>query len=243
MPDTLVPPPQLGDVARLLADPSRLRVLWALGDGRAYTATELARAANLSASAASNHLARLLAAGAIETRTQGRHRYFTLTREDIGRAVEAMAAVALSASATRPALPQPRPALRHARSCYGHLAGQCGVALWDSLLAAHLAQPGAGGFRLSGAGQQVFEALGVPAQHGTGPLRPCLDWTERRWHLGGALGLATLVALLAQGVLGASPRGDRVLLMDPLRWQALLRRLAPGDPVDMPTNTAAHHPR
>ena len=219
-------PPHLDEVARLLSDPSRLRMLWALGDGRAYTATELAGVANLSAPAASNHLARLVEAGAVEVRSQGRHRYFTVTREDVGRAVEAIAAVAIGAPALAPKLPRPKPALRFARRCYGHLAGECGVALWDQLAAAGLLIPGDAGWQLSDAGTRALEALGVRIdERARNPVRPCLDWTERRWHLGGALGRATLEALQARGVLAPSPAADRVLLIDPHRWQALLREL------------------
>jgi DNA-binding transcriptional ArsR family regulator len=227
MPPTLVVPPHLDDVARLLSDASRLRMLWALGDGRAYTATELAAVANLSASAASNHLARMVDAGFLEVRTQGRHRYFTLTREDIGRAVEAMAAVSIDTAAPGPKLPRARPALRFARRCYGHLAGECGVALWDQMAAAKLIRAADDGWQLSDEGERVFGALGVDVGEGTrGPVRPCLDWTERRWHLGGPLGRAILTALQARGVVSASPTGDRVLLVDPHRWQHLLRDLA-----------------
>jgi DNA-binding transcriptional ArsR family regulator len=228
MASTLHIPPQLDEVARLLSDPSRLRMLWALGDGRAYTATELAGVANLSAPAASNHLARLVEAGAVEVRSQGRHRYFTVTREDIGRAVEAIAAVAIGAPAVAPKLPRPKPALRFARRCYGHLAGECGVTLWDHLAAARLLIPGDAGWQLSDAGARVLASLGVPLDahtHAHDPVRPCLDWTERRWHLGGALGRATLAALQARGVLAPSPAADRVLLIHPQRWQALLRDL------------------
>ncbi|MDB5998834.1 MAG: ArsR-family transcriptional regulator [Rhizobacter sp.] len=221
-----VVPPHLDDVARLLSDPSRLRILWALGDGRAYTATELSKVANASASAASNHLARMVDAGFIEVRTQGRHRYFTLTREDIGRAVEAMAAITLDAPSASPPLPRVRPALRFARRCYGHLAGECGVALWDQLAAADLLRQGEGGWTLNEAGERMFRALGVEADDASqGVVRPCLDWTERRWHLGGALGRSVLTALQAQGVLSPSPAADRVLLVDPHRWQRLLRSL------------------
>lgn len=217
-------PSQLDDVARLLADPARLRMLWALGDGRAYTAGELARVAELSPSAASNHLTRLVDAGLVEVRTQGRHRYFTVTREDVGRAVEALAAVTLGPAATPPGLPRVRPALRHARRCYGHLAGECGVALWDRLIAAGALVPGEAGWRLSAAGAAACIAIGVGADlvDGRDPLRPCLDWTERRWHLGGALGRALLDAMLSRGVMAPSPAGDRVMLVDPSRWRALL---------------------
>ncbi|HEY1394140.1 MAG TPA: helix-turn-helix transcriptional regulator, partial [Methylibium sp.] len=148
-------PPQLDDVARLLAEPKRLRMLWALGDGRAYTATELAQVAELAPSAASNHLARLVDAGVVALRVQGRHRYFALQREDVARAVEALGAINLQqpdASLPQAGVPRrlPRPALRHARRCYGHLAGELGVALWNHCVDhGLLREVGAGGWQLT----------------------------------------------------------------------------------------------
>lgn len=220
-------PAQLDDVARLLADPARLRMLWALGDGRAYTAGELARVAELSPSAASNHLTRLVDTGLVEVRSQGRHRYFTVTREDVGRAVEALAAVTLGPAVPASGLPRVRQAMRYARRCYGHLAGECGVALRDRLVAMGALVPGEASWQLGEAAGAACEVIGVDAASiaQRDPLRPCLDWTERRWHLGGALGRAVLGALQTRGVLAPSPAGDRVMLVDPPRWQALLRAL------------------
>lgn len=220
-----VRPAHLDDIARLLAEPSRLRMLWALGDGRAYTATELAGVAELAPSAASNHLARLVDAGVIEVRTQGRHRYFALTREDVGRAVEALGAVTLGTAPAAPLRRQPSPALRHARRCYGHLAGACGVALWDRCSTLHLIEPAADGWRLSAAGASALHSLGVEGRLDDVPVRACLDWTERRWHLGGALGRALLDHLQRDHVLAASPRQGRALLVDPGRWRAWLDAL------------------
>ena len=222
---SLARPAQLDDVARLLAEPSRLRMLWALGDGRAYTATELAGVAELAPSAASNHLARLVDAGVIEVRTQGRHRYFALTREDVGRAVEALGAVRIGSAPAAPQRRQPPPALRHARRCYGHLAGECGVALWDRCSALHLIEPAQDGWRLSAAGADALRALGVDADLDAAPVRSCLDWTERRWHVGGALGRALLDHLQRRHVLAASPRQGRTLLVHPVRWRAWLDAL------------------
>ena len=226
MSDPTVLPAQLDDVARLLAEPSRLRMLWALGDGRAYTATELAGVAELAPSAASTHLARLVDAGVVEVRSQGRHRYFALTREDVARAVESLGAVTLGAAPPAPPRRQPSPALRHARRCYGHLAGACGVALWDRCRALRLIEPDAEGWRLSAAGAARFEAVGAGRERGgAARVQPCLDWTERRWHLGGALGRWLLAGLQADGVLAASPREGRALLVHPTRWQRWLEGL------------------
>jgi DNA-binding transcriptional ArsR family regulator len=224
-------PAHLDDVARLLAEPSRLRMLWALGDGRAYTATELAGVAELAPSAASNHLARLVDAGVVEARSQGRHRYFALTREDVARAVESLGAVTLGSAPPPPARRQPGAALRHARRCYGHLAGACGVALWDRCCALRLIVADADGWRLSAAGAARFGRLGAEPERGAADrVQPCLDWTERRWHLGGALGRRLLAGLQADGVLAESPREGRTLLVHPTRWQRWLEGLDQGEP-------------
>jgi hypothetical protein len=155
-----------------------------------------------------------------------RHRYFTLTREDIGRAMEAMAAVSIDIAATSPKLPSARPALRYARRCYGHLAGECGVAFWDHLVAENLLDADESGWRLNDEGERVFAALGIQLTRSFLPVRPCLDWTERRWHLGGVLGRAALAALQERGVVSPSPSGDRVLLVDPHRWCEFLQQLS-----------------
>ena len=226
MSDLAARPAHLDDIARLLAEPSRLRMLWALGDGRSYTATELAGVAELAPSAASNHLARLVDAGVVEVRSQGRHRYFALTREDVARAVESLGAVTLASAQPAPARRQPAPALRHARRCYGHLAGECGVALWDRCCALRLIEADADGWRLSATGVERFGRLGIEAGRGEAQrVQSCLDWTERRWHLGGALGRALLAGLQAEGVLAPSPREGRTLLVHPERWQRWLAEL------------------
>ena len=236
MNDPAALPAHLDEIARLLAEPSRLRMLWALGDGRSYTATELAGVAELAPSAASNHLARLVDAGVLEVRAQGRHRYFALTREDVARAVESLGAVTLGAAQPAPARRQPAPALRHARRCYGHLAGECGVALWDRCCALRLIEPDADGWRLAAGAGAHFRRIGIePVGSDAMRVRSCLDWTERRWHFGGALGRALLAGLEAEGVLAPSPREGRTLLVHPVRWQ---RWLAELDPATLPTGAA-----
>jgi len=240
MSDLAARPAHLDDIARLLAEPSRLRMLWALGDGRSYTATELAGVAELAPSAASNHLARLVDAGVVEVRSQGRHRYFALTREDVARAVESLGAVTLTSAQPAPARRQPAPALRHARRCYGHLAGECGVALWDRCCALRLIEADSEGWRLSPAGIKGFGRLGLEVGRGdVRRVQSCLDWTERRWHLGGALGRAVLAGLQAEGVLAPSPREGRTLLVHPERWQRWLCEL---DSKAVPAGTPDRRP-
>jgi DNA-binding transcriptional ArsR family regulator len=190
----------LAAVGALIGDPSRARMLDALMGGRAMAAGELARAAGVGASTASEHLARLRDGGLVEVVAQGRHRYYRIAGPDVGSALEALSHVA-----------PPRPiaslrqaghaqALGFARTCYDHLAGSCGVALHDALIArdwltaAYDVTP-VGDEALAGWGVDVAAARGRRRSF----ARPCLDWTERRPHLAGALAAAITDALVEQG--------------------------------------------
>ncbi len=189
--------------AGLFADQTRAAVIAALLDGRALTAGELARGAGVSAPTVSAHLHRLLAAGIVEVEVQGRHRYYRLTDERAGRAFEALAALA----PVRPvrSLRQSRIAaeLRWARTCYDHLAGTVAVALADALLATGALVTVAGRYQLGPAAPSVFAGVGVDLGAAAGGRRsfahPCLDWSERRHHLAGALGAAVLTRMVDLG--------------------------------------------
>jgi DNA-binding transcriptional ArsR family regulator len=188
-------------VASLLGDTARAAMLWTLIDGRARPAGELAFAANVSAQSASGHLAKLTQAGLLSVETQGRHRYYRLASATVGVALESLAALSPRPSArTLPASRVTPPAMRYARTCYDHLAGELAVGLL-----AHLEKKGllvrdeAGdgkNFCLSAKGEKAFAALGVNVAAVRGAKRQfacgCLDWSEREFHLGGALGAAVL---------------------------------------------------
>jgi DNA-binding transcriptional ArsR family regulator len=190
----------LAAVGALIGDPSRARMLDALMGGRALTSGELARAAGVSASTASEHLARLRDGGLVETVVQGRHRYHRIAGPSVGSALEALSHVAP---------PQPVRTLRQAghaqalgfaRTCYDHLAGVCGVALHDALLergwltAAYDVTP-------VGAAALVDWGVDLEAVRARRRsfARPCLDWTERRPHLAGGLAAAITEGLVGQG--------------------------------------------
>lgn len=190
----------LATVGALIGDPSRARMLDSLMGGRAMAAGELARVARVGPSTASEHLARLLEGGLVEVVAQGRHRYYRIAGPAVGEALEALSHVA-----------PPRPvstlreagharALGFARTCYDHLAGRCGVALHDALLVrgwlseAYDVTP-AGAAGLAGWDVDVDAARGLRRSF----ARPCLDWTERRPHLAGALGAGIGVALVDRG--------------------------------------------
>jgi len=183
----------MAEIAALVGDPARATILMALMDGRALNAGELAYAARIAPQTASAHLAKLVEGRLVLPAKQGRHRYFRLASPKIAQMLEGIMSVAIDGRPrTRPTGPRDA-AMRLARTCYDHLAGQLGVALADSLAANdYVAFDGDGG-QVSAAGMRFFGEFGLdPA----GPharrrfCRTCLDWSERRWHLGGAVGAA-----------------------------------------------------
>ncbi|MBV8210213.1 MAG: winged helix-turn-helix transcriptional regulator [Burkholderiaceae bacterium] len=211
---TALAPDVLVDSAQLLGDHSRLKILWALLERRAYTAGELALVANLSASAASMHLAKLLEAGWIGVTPRGRHRYYSIVDDAVAHAVEAIGAIRLSGEKCRnPKRPNPGSHMRRARSCYGHLAGEVAVAFWDSLLERDWMQRDGKRFTLGADGVKGFSALLRCPPHDpilkTG-VTPCMDWTERMLHLGGALGVRIFQALHERDWISPAPRSRLV---------------------------------
>jgi DNA-binding transcriptional ArsR family regulator len=200
----------LAAVAALIADPSRAAMLDALSGGEAFTAGELARIARIAPSTASEHLARLEHGGLVTSVRQGRARYVRLAGADVARALEALAVIAPPKRANGLRAWRHGEDLRAARSCYDHLAGVAGVALADALVERRLLEPGDGAFAITPAGERELEAFGldVAALRGTrrATARACVDWSERRPHVAGALGAALLAELLGRRWLRR--RGD-----------------------------------
>lgn len=204
----------IADFASLLADRSRVSICLALLDGRAWTAGELARHASIARSTASEHLDLLVEAGLLEQLRQGRHRYLRLASPEVAQLVEDLAA-AVGVPARPTSLRDVRASreLAAARTCYDHLAGSLGVQLYDGLVHARLLAV-EDGLALTPAGRAWFvELAGEQALHprGSRPLvRSCLDFTERRPHLGGALGATLCDELLRRGWIVRS-RDHRVI--------------------------------
>lgn len=177
-----------------MGDPARANMLSALMDGRSRTATELGLHAGVAPSTASGHLAKLVAGRLIVVSSSGRHRYFRLASPAVARALETL--MALSADGPPRHRPKARcdEAMARARTCYDHLAGKLAVALADKMAERELIILGEEGGLVTNAGGVFLMDLGVSMDVRKGsrrPLcRPCMDWTERRWHLGGALGAA-----------------------------------------------------
>lgn len=191
----------LAQLAGAIAEPARARMLCSLLDGHARTATELSVLAEVGASTASAHLTRLCKDGLLSMVAQGKHRYYRLASGEVAQALEALLVVAgLPRSVFTPSTPD---RLRHARTCYDHMAGTVAVILHDQLLAQNWLRGDDGNYRLSVAGEIGMAALGVDTAALAGQRRrfacACLDWSERRFHLGGALGAAVLQLALRQG--------------------------------------------
>ena len=216
-------------IAAAIGEPARARMLYCLVDGRARTSTELAMVADVAPSTASVHLQRLKAQRLVKVFAQGRHRYYSLEGANVAAALEALSVVAGgSRDACVPSTPSQ---LRAARTCYDHIAGTLGVSLYDRLTAlgwTSAAAKGSGnGCELTPSGTKAFEALGVDIEAQRTRRRrfayACVDWSERRPHLGGALGAALLnAALKRKWVL--QDRDSRILVVTTVGRRELLIR-------------------
>jgi DNA-binding transcriptional ArsR family regulator len=188
--------PNIIGIAALIGEHARAEVLTALMSGMALTATELADIAGVTKQTISAHLAKLVEAGLLAVEAQGRHRYFRLADEDVAHLLESLMSVAFRTGALRLRSSPREPALRKARVCYDHLAGELGVLMYERLLARGAFAAGAAGLGLSDAGSAMVGAIGVDLATAAGTrralCRTCLDWSERRHHLAGTLGDALL---------------------------------------------------
>jgi DNA-binding transcriptional ArsR family regulator len=189
--------PDIAMVAALVGDPARSNMLTALMTGRALTASELAQEAGITPQTASSHLSKLEAGGLIEPEKQGRHRYYRLTGPDVAGVLEGLAGLAARAGHMRVRTGPKDPALRRARICYDHLAGDLGVQMLDSMKKQRLVRASKQAIELTNEGRRFMaESLQIDTDTLAHPRRPvckaCLDWSERRHHLAGMLGAAVM---------------------------------------------------
>ena len=222
--------PNLSPVATLIGDPTRSALLAQLFDGAARTAGELACGAGVSPQVASNHLAKLLAGGLLALEVQGRHRYYRLARPEVAQALEALAGLGMPEPANTPRRVELKvpPELRFARTCYDHLAGELGVAMSRALLQRGYLLEEDARFETTPEGEAWLAGFGVPITELRRSRRTfarrCLDWSERRPHLGGALGTAVLKRLLDLGWVVRIP-GNRAVRLTVAGSLALEREL------------------
>jgi DNA-binding transcriptional ArsR family regulator len=189
---------KLANIASVLGDPARANMMMALMDGRALTAKELAYVARVTPQTASVHLARLRDLKLITVLTQGRNRFHRISSSQVADMIEAIARVGDVA----PAAIQTRAgaALRLARTCYDHIAGQLGVAIADALRGEDYVRLGEDGGEVTERGRAHLERHGINLDPGRRMFcRPCLDWTERRFHIAGAVGAAICTHCLERG--------------------------------------------
>jgi DNA-binding transcriptional ArsR family regulator len=218
------------EVAALSGDPARASMLHALMDGRALTATELARAAGIAPQTASGHLNRMTAIGLLSVEKQGRHRYHRLATPSIAHMLESIMQVAseLAPGRRKLSVGPKEAALRKARTCYDHFAGQLGVSIADALIReGHVELTGDAGIltesgiaRLAAVGMDIAPMLARRTKRSGRVLcRPCLDWSERRPHLAGIVGAAICEHSMQQGwtrrldgtrAVLVTPEGERV---------------------------------
>lgn len=221
-------------IAALLGDQARASMLNALMSGRALTASELAASAGITKQTASSHLAKLVDAGLLSVAAQGRHRYFRLAAADVAAMLESIMGVA-QRTRTSSALPGPRdPALRRARRCYDHLAGELAVDAYDAfvergLLQLKLAADSTETLALTRPGHDFFSGLGMDldfSQSRRPVCRPCLDWSERRNHLAGNLGKVLLEFLYSKR--WAKPAKDSRIVQITAASEAKFREMLRG---------------
>lgn len=215
----------ISKVAALIGDPARANMLVALMDGRALTVTELAGVAGVTMQTASGHLARLSEAGLTSTASQGRHRYVRLAGPEVSQVLESLMTLAQHTGSVPVRTGPNDSALRTARVCYDHLAGEHAVRFHDMLVDEQFIVEGSSAV-LTPAGKDYFLGLGIDVYElGRGRrqlCRACLDWSERRSHLGGALGAAFLAKLFESGI--ASRGAGRVIRLRPEGLSGLVGR-------------------
>ncbi len=216
--------PSLARIAALIGDPARALMLAALMDGRSRTAGELAQAGGVTPQTASAHLGKLVEAGLLAIEKQGRHRYHRLASADVSHVLEALMTVSAAAPEARSLGPRDL-ALRHARTCYDHLAGELAVRLADGWIANGWIRRAGEAWTLTAGGVRGLGVLGIEPPDAAlrrPAVRPCLDWSERRPHIGGQLGARLLEAMLARGWVRRR-RGSRALLVSDEGERALRR--------------------
>ena len=195
--------PNIVGIAALIGDQARAEILTSLLAGQALTATELADVAGVTKQTASAHLAKLLDAKLVAVERQGRHRYFRLADRDVAHLLESLMGVAFRAGALRLRSSPREPALRKARVCYDHLAGDLGVLVFDGLVKRRLLRRDGDAPALTERGRRFCREFGIDVDALARKRRPlcraCLDWSVRRHHLAGALGAALLERCVGNG--------------------------------------------
>lgn len=218
--------PDIARIAALIGDPARANMLTALMSGKALTATELAEEAGVTVQTASTHLSKLDQGGLLRLRKQGRHKYFSLANDHVAHVLEGLMGLAVGSGHVRSRIGPKEPALRKARVCYSHLAGDMGIQLFDSLVKHRYLRTQGGTLDLSKAGRAFVSKFGIDIADLASRKAPlcleCLDWSERRSHLAGSLGRAFLGCFEEKG-WAKRERGTRIVRFSPSGEKAFTR--------------------
>src|SRR5262245_30589925 len=208
--------PSMALIGALVGVPARANILSALFDGRALTATELAFVAGVSPQTTSSHLAKLVDARLLIAEVHGRHRYYRLAGPEIAEALEPLALIVAHKPLPARGRPRELETLRDARMCYDHLAGRLGVTITDALMRQGQIAPVDRDFRVTRRGTRLFQSLGIDLGRVRAErrvfARKCLDWSERRPHMAGALGAAMTTAFLERGWIKRASEGRQVFV-------------------------------
>ena len=195
--------PDIAGIAALIGDPARANILTALMGGGALTASELAVEAGVTKQTASAHLAKLLDAAFVAVEKQGRHRYYRLAEPEVAQILESLMGIAARRKRLRVRPGPKEPAMRKARACYDHLAGDLGVRLFDGFMRQGWLAEENDGLSLTGTGRAAVTGFGLDLKAMEKKPRPlcraCLDWSVRRSHLAGLLGAALLLRFYELG--------------------------------------------
>lgn len=214
----MLPGPNIAKIGALMGDPARANMLTSLMSGQALTASELAHVARIAPATASGHLAQLLDGGLLAVEKQGRHRYYRLAGPEVGVAIESLMALSEHSIPRRVRIGPRDPELRRARVCYDHLAGERGVELFARLTRLKLIALDDGAVAISGLGERKLSEFGIDVvalqADKRAVCRTCIDWSERRSHLAGALGARLLERFLELG-WARRVKGSRAIAFTP----------------------------
>jgi len=221
---------EFSNIASLIGEPARATMLWSLSDGRAYTATELAIVSGISAQSASNHLNKLVEADLLKVEKQGKHRYYRVAKPEVAQAIESLANLITEKKTISKKNNYKNGEIQYCRTCYDHLAGKIAVDLTRSLLKQKILILKEEEFLLSAKGEKWFGKLGIDVNSLERTKRhfakPCLDWTERKYHLAGSLGAALLKQL--QKLKWVSTKANSRIVLLTKKGENELRKLNLG---------------
>lgn len=222
---------QIGKISRLIGDPIRMTILWSLLDGRAYTATELSIVTDTSAQNMSMHLSKLVQAKLIAVEKQGRHKYYRLYDQDVAYAVEAMTNLIPAKKQKQDPVGEKYPDIQYCRTCYDHLAGKIGVMVTENLISGGFLVLENKTYSVTKKGEQFFQGLGISVDElqklRRSFAKPCLDWSERKYHLAGSLGAALLDRMIDMDWLRRE-KDSRVMILTSTGRKELYEKLNVG---------------